>query len=329
MNVRIFPWTIVPALGCMPALLSSADLSETPVESAQIDAGDLSVLFRDNAHSPGVLSGIDALFNRKDAPEFDAFDPDTAGASAGLNFEHIIAGHENPNNAFAPRQGPYRLHPLPDGRSVVLVRDRKDCPWDVSSTLRYTVVAPQAIDFEFRCVPHDATRFGSRRHAIFFFANYMNDVAEVPIHFRGIERVGGREQWIAADAPSGHPDWNQGGTYRGRGAADLAYDDALKFRLNSWSYDYPRFTRPFYYGRAAHGMVFMLMFDRIHSAEDEIRFSLFKFKLPKHPRPAWDFQYVIHRVESEKPYGFRGRLIWKKFVSPVDCLGEYERWAAR
>jgi len=73
-------------------------------------------------------------------------------------------------------------------------------------------------------------------------------------------------------------------------------------------------------------MVFILMFDKIHSLEDEIRFSLFKFKVPRHPRPAWDFQYVIHRVQEDHAYGFKGRLIWKKFVSPEDCLNEYRHW---
>lgn len=73
-------------------------------------------------------------------------------------------------------------------------------------------------------------------------------------------------------------------------------------------------------------MVFMLMFDRMHSAADEMRFSLFKFKISRHPRPAWDFQYVIHRVEQTKTYGFRGRLVWKKFVSQDDCQKEYARW---
>jgi hypothetical protein len=69
------------------------------------------------------------------------------------------------------------------------------------------------------------------------------------------------------------------------------------------------------------------MFDRGWSAEDEIRFSLFKFKVSDRVRrPAWDFQYVIHRVETGKLYGYRGRLIWKKFVSPEDCLQEYETW---
>ncbi len=60
-----------------------------------------------------------------------------------------------------------------------------------------------------------------------------------------------------------------------------------------------------------------------------MRFSLFKFKVNEQVRrPAWDFQYVIHRVETGKQYGFRGRLVWKKFVSDEDCLQEYETWAA-
>ncbi len=49
---------------------------------------------------------------------------------------------------------------------------------------------------------------------------------------------------------------------------------------------------------------------------------------PKSPRPAWDFQYVIHKVEEKKEYGFKARLAWKKFASPEDCLKEYETWAA-
>ena len=40
------------------------------------------------------------------------------------------------------------------------------------------------------------------------------------------------------------------------------------------------------------------------------------------------FQYVINRAESGAHYGFQGRLVWKKFVSPEDCLHEYEMWKA-
>jgi hypothetical protein len=297
-----------------------------PVETVRLEVGDLLVEVRDNSRSPGVLSGVQSLSNRADAPGFDAFDPDTPGASAGLNFEHIISGHESPHNAFSPRHGRYDLYAPPDGRSATLVRDPHDSPWAVESRTTLTVVAPHAIDMEFRCRAHAPDRFGERGHAIFFFADYMNDVAEVPIHFLGIDRPGGEEKWIAADAPPGHRHWRGGGTYRSRAAADLEYDEDLGFNLNSWSYDYPRFTRPFYFGKLDRGMVFIIMFDRMHSPTDEIRFSLFKFKLDRFPRPAWDFQYVIHRVERDREYGFRARVVFKRFVSPEDCVKEYESW---
>ncbi len=288
--------------------------------------GDLSVLFRDNSASPEILSGIQSLFNKKDAADFDAYDPDSKGASAGMNFEHIISGHRSQSNKFTPRQGKYDLFHLPDSNSVVLVRNRKDSPWDVSSTLVYRVTKPHYIDVEFRCQAHSPSLFGERGYAIFFFANYMNDVEEVSLNFPGVEYAGGEEKWIAAEAPKGHPDWNSGGTYRHANATALEYDKDMQFRLNSWSYDYPRFTKPFYYGRAKRGMVFILMFNKTFSQNDQIRFSLFKFKVPRHPRPAWDFQYVINKVEEDREYGFKGRLVWKRFVSAQDCLKEYEKW---
>ena len=47
--------------------------------------GNLRVTFRDNGESPQKLSGLDRLINHQDADGFDAYDPDTPGASAGLN----------------------------------------------------------------------------------------------------------------------------------------------------------------------------------------------------------------------------------------------------
>jgi hypothetical protein len=160
-----------------------------------------------------------------------------------------------------------------------------------------------------------------------FFANYMNDVEQVALNFRGQAKAGEAEQWIAADAPPGHADYNGGGTYRAAGAPPLEYDADHNFKLNLWSYDQPRYTQPFYFGRAAHGMTLIMMFDKSTSERDEIRFSLFKFKVPKFPRPAFDWQYVIHRVAAGQDYGFRARMVWKAYVSPEDCQQEYERWA--
>ena len=310
--------------------LSTVNLSGRelkPVESFQIRDSELSISFRDNSNSPRVLSGIDSMINVKAAPDFDAFDPDTTGASAGLNFEHIISGHRNPNNKFTPRHGIFRLYAQPDGKSATLVRRAADSPWNVDSTLTYRIVEPHYVDFEFRCTARDASKFGRHGYALFFFANYMNDVVDTALHFRGRAGQDHPEQWISANAPEGHKDWNGGGNYRALDAKDLPYDDDVRFRLNTWSYDWPRIAKPFYYGLAQHGMTLMLMFDRLSSDRDQIRFSLYKFKLPRHPRPAWDFQYVINRVHQDETYGFRGRLVWKKFISPEDSLQEYAQWA--
>ena len=316
-----------------PALLSALGAEPNPpgerVETLKIERGDLSVLLRDNAQSPRILSGVDSLFHLTGAKDFDAFDPDTTGASAGLNFEHVISGHPNPANSFTPRKGRYDLHRLADGASGLLVRKAEDDPWALSSTFKYTVRPPHYLDFEFQCQAHKPELFGQRGYAVLFFADYMNDVADIAIHFRGLEAAATTEKWIRAEAPPGHADYNGGGTYRSAPAAALDYDAAHNFKLNLWSYDWPRFTQPFYYGRAAHDMAFILMFDKLYTREDEIRFSLFKFKVPKHPRPAWDFQYVIHKVEAGKTYAFRGRLVWKKFVSAEDCAEECERWRRR
>jgi len=319
-------WTILALCAVLGNPTSAEDQLGPAEQTIDIQAGELTVSFRDNSKSPKTLSGVQTLINHEHAPGYDAYDPDGRGASAGLNFEHIISGHETANNKFTPRRGPYTLHRLPDDRSVRLIRKAADSPWRVSSELTYTVAPPSAIDFEFRCRAEEAELFGNRGWASFFFANYMNDVAEIPLHFRGVTEPGGKEVWIAADAPPGHEDWNNGGTYRHADAAPLQYDHDVKFRLNSWSYDAPRFTQPFYYGRAQRGMVLILMFDRGYTEADEIRFSLFKFKLPRHHRPAWDFQYVVHKVETGREYGFRGRLVWKKFVSPEDCLREHKTW---
>ena len=78
----------------------------------------------------------------------------------------------------------------------------------------------------------------------------MNDVEQVALHFLGQDGPQDREHWIAADAPAGHADYNGGGTYRAAAAAPLEYDADHNFKLNLWSYDEPRFTQPFYFGRA-------------------------------------------------------------------------------
>ena len=312
-------------------IAANAQHKRESIPTTILHNGDLLAVFKDNSKSPKPeLSGVQSLFNARYEPNFDAFDPDSPGSSAGLNFEHIISGHESPHNAFTPRHGTYSLYRT-GLNSVRLKRETADSPWAVESVMNYAISEPHAIDFDFRCKANDADKFGKRNYAVFFWANYMNEVEDVALHFRGVDEPDGEEKWIRAEAPEGqHPDWRGGGTYRHASVEnDLEYDDDVQFRLNHWSYNYPRFTQPFYYGKAANGMCYILMFDRTANQRDQIRFSLFKFKVrPGHQRPAWDFQYVINNVETGEPYGYRARAVWKKFVSPEDCLKEYRTWKA-
>jgi hypothetical protein len=327
-RARSFVPGVFSALLIATAAVDACEPAWQSRETVTIEHGELKVVFRDNSGSPRVLSGVGSLVNVRAAPAFDAFDPDSPGASAGLNFEHIICGHASPHNRFAPRLQEYALERAVDRPTVRLVRQAQDDPWRVSSTLTYTLREPYYVDLEFRCLAHDPSLFGKRRYAVFFFANYMNDVEQIALNFLGLEREGEGERWIAADAPPGHADYNGGGTYRHARAPPLAYDADHDFKLNLWSYDWPRYTRPFYFGRAAHGMTLIMMFDKAYEEADEIRMSLFKFKVPKSPRPAFDWQYVIHHVEPRREYGFRARLAWKPFVDADDCRREYERWRA-
>ena len=164
---RVHLVALALAVEIVPLTCSAQGTKGEPVQTLTIQRGDVSVL--PNALSPGLLSGVDSLFNQADAPDFNAFDPADRGASAGLNFEHVICGHSNTFNAFSPRRGRYELFKLPDDRSAMLVRKSEDDPWALSSTLKYSVNEPSAIDFEFECRAHNKELFGKAwlRSAIF------------------------------------------------------------------------------------------------------------------------------------------------------------------
>jgi len=52
---------------------------------------------------------------------------------------------------------------------------------------------PSAIDFEFECRASNKDLFGKHGYAVLFFADYMNDVEEVAIHFRGLAASNAQE----------------------------------------------------------------------------------------------------------------------------------------
>ena len=279
-----------------------------PIEVAGIESGRLRYRVSDNSRSPRVLNGLGSLGYLKEGDEpLEAF-------RAGLNLEHVYSGHRDDHNRFSPRRHPYLLCRERDGPSVFLVRLASQSPWSVEHVTRLTPSPPHSIDIDFRCRFLDVSRFGSRGYAGFFWANYMRERHDAAIHFRGVSDEGEAEQWIRAESPGR---WDLG-TYLDSGASALEFDSDHNMAVNLRSFPAPRFTRPFLFSRSSDDMVLILMFDRLQTGIDEIRFSNFP--------PAVDFQYVIHGLEPGRRYGFRARMSWRPWTTREDCLEEFRAW---
>jgi hypothetical protein len=305
---------VPPPMGDTPSAIGEAlrglGFTETvgmPVERVRLESGSLDFSVCGNSRSPEVLNGLESLGYRKGTERFEAF-------RTGLNLEHVFSGHRDVHNRFCARRHPYLLCRERGGDSVFLVRLASQSPWSIEHVTRLTLVPPHSIDIDFRCRFHDVSRFGSRAYAGFFWANYMRALHDGAIQFRGTLGGGVEEGWIRAEPMGG---WDVG-TYLAFGAKALEFDTDHNMGLNLRSFPSPRFTRPFFFSRSAGNMVLMLMFDRMHSGSDEIRFSSFP--------PAVDFQYIIREVKPERRYGFRARMSWRPWVSREDCLQEWSSW---
>ncbi len=287
--------------------------------------GDLTACLRGNEAVPSFINGINSLVNNEDAPGVNAYDLNRAGA----DWEHIISGAEDTRNRFEPRTGAYTLSVV-DGQTIQLTRLAADDAWGVGETSTFKMVAPHAIDLTARFTVQDASVFAPYGYALMFFADYMAAVPDLSLHFLGQTGPGQPESWITTDAPPGSPCWSQGGNFRHVAAAALPYAANHSTCYNVASYEWPRYTKPFYYGLSSNGMVYEVMFDKGYSAEDQMRLTLFKFliKLGQPLRPAWDWQYVINQVVSGQEYGYRARIVWKQFVSADDVLSDYQTWIA-
>ena len=287
--------------------LGFSEVVGRPTDVARVESGRLTFRVSDNSRSPRVLSGLQSLSYLDADERFEAF-------RAGLNLEHVYSGHRDDRNRFVPRRHPYLVCREREGRSVFMVRLASQSPWSVEHVMRLTPSPPDSIDIDFRCRFLDPSRFGAREYVGFFWANYMRELHDAAIHFRGVSDEDGTEEWIRAESGDG---WDVG-TYLAADASALEFDTDHNMILNLRSFPTPRFTRPFLFSRSANNMVLILMFDRLQTGIDEIRFSHFP--------PAVDFQYVIHGVETERRYGFRARMIWRPWTTREECLRAWRSW---
>lgn len=283
-----------------------------------IASSDLQVAIRDNGVERGDgLSGIGALSHREN--DVYAFTLE----NAGLNYEHVMSGQISPHNGFTPRSG--SLSPQRQGRTVTLVRERGDSPWEVEARITYEAVDPHYVDMTFEATIHDASLFEPAGYAAFFFASYMAWVEDPELHWKGYTGPNAPMTWVESQANATDP----GDHYLPLGAPGLnapAADPVLS--MHAGHEDWPRIGLPFCYGRASPGMVYAVMFDRLYEADEEIRFTVMRWLLDERPSPAWDFTYVARDLYDGKQVGFRARLIWKPWVSRDDVEAEYWSWQA-
>ena len=298
--------------------LGAAPSAYTKVEGhhVKLAAGDIEAVVTDNAawppHHRARYNGIASLTHK--AEPRNLFVP----AYAGLNIEHILDGTETrrgPDPLFEPRVCPVELRRV--GSRSVEMHQAPTSHKGLESAMRFTLAPPHYIDVVYECVPRRAAF--DNKYVIVFWASYIHAPPDKAVYFLGRgagEKAG--ERWIRALSPA------HGKRSTHRYAADPGplppvpnHPLTLVFNFSKY-----RYTKPFYYGRY-HDMVYQIQFDD----PSRVRFS----QSPTgggSANPAWDWQFVIRKYEVGKRYRLRARVVYKKFVSRADCLGEYEKWRA-
>ncbi len=270
-------------------------------------------------------SGFNPLCYRH-YPGKPVFRPDLVG----LNFEHIFNGSAADKGIcmFTPRKDVCELVSISTS-SASLHWPMEHSSWNMGCSMTYQMASPNAIDIQFEVTP-SADRF-PLGYAAFMWASYMHRTRERCIHFLGQE--GDRHGWIrfGEDLPQGF----ETGTVSFKDVPDLPYEKETA-TLNILEHPTKKFTKPFYYGlidgdndpaTQDDTLVYIMMFDQ----SETIRFALWNFirdsnNQPDPHSPAWDWQFVIHKPEVGKTYGYRARVVIKPFAGREDVEKEYANW---
>lgn len=282
--------------------------------------GDLTAVIGDNAadeesaHRPGY-NGIWSLeHTRGDRPFF-------VPGIAGLNFEHIISGEEEADKEvfFEPRRAPMEFRRL--SSSAAELYQAPTPTFLLESWTRFDLVAPHFIDLHFRCRPtQHVFPFG---YLGLFWASYLNAPEDKSLYFRGgLPDSSGRRTWQQLCSPA----HNRDSTVRHRDDAfEMTFADGAPDALYK-NFSPLRFDEPYYYGNFEDFTVIYL-FDRI----DGIRFT----HSPsggggnterETTNPAWDFQFLVPKLEVAETYEFRMRAVFRPRCNRQEIDREYRTW---
>lgn len=276
-------------------------------------AGDLTAVIGDNEPYDGRRAGYNGVHRlvHRTRPESSLF------AIGGLNFEHIFDGDQDMQSLggdrkvfFEPRNHPMEFRKLSE-RAAEL-HQTPTPSYFLESWTRLELVPPHAVDFTFRCRPHQhAFRYG---YIGLFWANYINAPENKSFYFRD------PEGWVQLCTQQHN---NQSTVVHQGDKLDLQFTPSPHATLYK-NVSPLRYRDPFYFGYIGTTHVFALMFDRVEG----IRFahSPSSGGPPAAPNPAWDFQFLIPEYEVLRDYGFRARAVYRERCSREEIVKEFDSW---
>jgi len=309
-RTRVLLPTIVAAAMLAVSLPTIGNSAEAAADYITIAAGDLTVSFVNNRpwgkeHAAGY-NGLASMTHRQ--CNENVFVP----AYAGFNLEHIFGG-DRLEDLFEPRHHPMTLVQI--STTSVELRQNRTPLSALESTTRFTVVPPHYVDVEFQCRIGNA-KFYRHGYAGAFWASYIHGPEDKSVHFLGVGPKDATPRWISAFSET----HGVASTHLAVGdPGDLFFAPDFNATLASHFSGF-RFSEPFFYGRFRN-MALVYMFDR----SEGIRFS----QSPTgggEKNPAWDFQFLVRSFQTNRPYGYCARLVYKPFISRQDVLKEFRRW---
>jgi len=280
-------------------------------------AGDLTAIIGDNAahgaHRAGY-NGLWSLTHRHEAENL--FVP----AVAGLNFEHIFDGDKRDTDGtrkifFEPRNAPMTFKKL-SGAAAELHQPATPT-FHLESWTRFEVSPPHYLDMHFRCLP--------RQHAFahgylgLFWASYINAPEDRSMYFLG---SGSWQQLCTQRHNDESTVRHRNDSFALKFAPD--YRDCLFKNLSPL-----RFDQPFFYGLFRNHL-FLVMFDRAEGVRltHSPTGGGFNRELLA-SNPAWDFQFIVPKVEVNKEYTLRVRAVYRERCSRKEVLREFETFSRK
>lgn len=297
----------------LPSQYALSEVTTVPGESQSpitLTVGELTATFADNQaygeHHRNRYNGIAELLHP--SASGNLFVP----SYAGFNLEHFFGG-DFLEELFEPREHPMVLWKVDD--QTVKLYQPPDSRSKVESTHTFRMVPPHYIDIEVELTYHDLTLF-RHGYAGTFWASYINKPESKSMHFWGTHKERPEPHWAEWYSPR-----------HGYQSTHLHVDDVFEpFFVDNFNttlanhFSDFRYIDPFYYG-IRQCMVFAIFFDRTEG----VRFS----QSPTgggEGNPAWDHYFLIRDPKVGQPYSYRGRLMYKPYVSAEDIRTEYQAW---